>query len=72
MNKSTEVFLWLVAACLTLSAVLGVTCLVAAVAWFLYNHVVVPCIPALPHVGFWATWAILGTLRILALVIRGK
>jgi len=79
MNWKTEAWLWVLglgAAAVglagMLAVILGVTCAVSAVAWFLYNYVVVPCLPALPHVGFWATWAILGTLRILALAIRGK
>jgi hypothetical protein len=51
---------------------LALTCVGAGIVWFLYNVVVVPCIPGLPKIGFWAVWGILGLLRLLSLVIRGK
>lgn len=55
-----------------LAVALGLSALGAAIVWFLYNSVVAPCFSGLPAINFWAIWAILFLVRIVAFIFRGK
>jgi hypothetical protein len=55
-----------------LAVALALSATGAAIVWFLYNIVVVPCFSGLPAINFWAIWAILFLVRIVAFISKGK
>lgn len=57
---------------LGLALALGLSAVGAAIVWFLYNIVVAPCFSGLPAINFWAIWAILFLVRIVAITFKGK
>lgn len=57
---------------LGLALALGLSAVGAAIVWFLYNIVVAPCFSGLPAINFWAIWAILFLVRIVASIFKGK
>lgn len=57
---------------LGLALALGLSALGAAIVWFLYNIVIAPCFTGLPAINFWAIWAILFLVRLVASSFKGK
>lgn len=55
-----------------LALALGLSALGAAIVWFLYNIVIAPCFSGLPAINFWAIWAILFLVRLVAFIFKGK